>query len=445
MGPKKNKRRCIKRVNVITSPGRDFSDEGVDTSIIESGSQFFRVPLESGCLSPITNTNLRRLTMGRKTLISLLVMVLCLAWGFSMTAMAQSPVRDPAKFWNRPEFFPLQLKDTEKIKAEMEKARQLAGDDWYFLQTQRLQCSDVDESNTVVMPPGPNGTPGGGGSTGFKEAPAVPTKVFDNVYYVGGWEVGGWLIDTGKGYIMLDSSYDYGVQSILVPNMAKLGLDPAKVKYMMITHGGIGAKSGDHSGGVKYFNANYGTKVVLSAPEWAKSDQTYINPDDVIVPTDGQTLTLGNTTVTMVNTPRSVGGGGLSYFISVKIQGKRHLWATYGNTGIGAPLANIQVYLDSMAKWFTYVDKLKPDIAISSHPFVDGSIRRMEIIRECDDRDGHHGFFRHDQCGPHNPFLLGREGARRYFEIMNQCAVVRYEREKAGLARDGLGTPDFQW
>ena len=39
-----------------------------------------------------------------------------------------------------------------------------------------------------------------------------------------------------------------------------------------------------------------------------------------------------------------------------------------------------------MAKWFTYVDKLKPDIAISSHPFVDGSIRRMELIRECDDQ-----------------------------------------------------------
>ncbi len=65
----------------------------------------------------------------------------------------------------------------------------------------------------------------------------MPTKVFDNVYYVGGMEVGGWLIDTGDGYIMLDSSYDYGVDTILLPNMAKLGLDPAKVKYIMITHG----------------------------------------------------------------------------------------------------------------------------------------------------------------------------------------------------------------
>ena len=47
--------------------------------------------------------------------------------------------------------------------------------------------------------------------TCLKEVPAVPTKVFDNVYYVGGMEVGGWVIDTGDGYIMLDASYDYGV------------------------------------------------------------------------------------------------------------------------------------------------------------------------------------------------------------------------------------------
>ena len=95
-----------------------------------------------------------------------------------------------------------------------------------------------------------------------------------------------------------------------------------------------------------------------------------------------------------------------------------------------------------MAKFLGYVDILKPDIAMSSHPFVDGSIRRMELIRECDDRHGRHNFGRHDQCGRHNPFLIGKEGARSYFEIMNQCAVVRYEREKAGLPMNGLGCLD---
>jgi metallo-beta-lactamase class B len=368
--------------------------------------------------------------MKRNIFIGLLVMLLCLGSGFSMTAMAQdpfqdpasvqnpAPVQNPAKMWTRSSS-PLKLVDTEAIQAEMQKARQLAGDDWYFLQLQRLQCNDVDESNTVVQTPGVNM-----GGTGWHEVAAVPTRVFDNVYYVGGWEVGGWVIDTGDGYIMLDSSYSYGVNEVLLPNMKKLGLDPAKIKYILITHTGP-----DHVGATKYFQDNYGTKLIFNAPLPASAGvATIVN--------SGDTVTLGNTKVTVVSTPRTVGGSGLSYFIPVKIYGKSHLWATYGNTGIMGPIANIQVYLDSMANWLTYVDELKPDIAISSHPFVDGSIRRMELIRNC--KASSFCSCKNKKCGPNNPFLIRKKAAKTYFEIMNQCAVVRYDRSDAGLPDNGL-------
>jgi hypothetical protein len=69
---------------------------------------------------------------------------------------------------------------------------------------------------------------------------------------------------------------------------------------------------------------------------------------------------------------------------------------------------------------------------------VDGSVRRMELIRQCNDRHGHHPFFSRDQCGPHNPFLIGKEAARRYFEIMDQCAVVQQMRKDAGLNGSGF-------
>jgi len=370
--------------------------------------------------------------MKRKA-FSLLVMLLCLGVGFSMTALAQ----DPAKIWLREG--PHRLLDTPEIMDQMDIARELAGDDYYFLTTQRLQCNDIDDTYTIVGPPGPNVLPPDFMSTGYAEAPAVPTQVFDNVYYVGGMEVGGWIIDTGDGLIMLDSSYDYGATTILEPNMAALGLDPAQIKYILITHAGP-----DHIGAAKYFQDTYGTEVVFNrklvsapatspAPDWLKN-----MPDETTVMNDGDTLTLGDTTITMVLTPRNYNrdgspGDGFSYFIPVKIKGKRHMWATYGNTGISGGIANKELYQESMAKFLTYVDKLRADIAISSHPFVDASLDRMEIIRECNDRRG-----RHHKCGRHNPFLLGKKGARRYFEIMDQCVVVQIAREEAGLNNTGL-------
>ena len=361
----------------------------------------------------------------KRKVFSFLVMLLCLGLGFSMTVMAQA--QDPAKIWLREG--PHRLLDTPEIIEEMDIARELAGDDYYLLTTQRLQCNDIDDTYTIVGPPGVNMNPA------WPEVPAVPTQVFDNVYYVGGMEVGGWVIDTGDGLIMLDSSYHYGATDILEPNMAVLGLIPADIKYILVTHAGP-----DHFGAVMHFVDNYGTKVVFNrqltpgGPPWLQ-----VVPEDMIVMGDGDTLTLGDTTITAVHTPRSYNsdgitpGDGLSYFIPVKIKGKRHMWATYGNTGIRGGLENKELYRESMAKFLTYVDDLKADIAISSHPFVDASLDRMEIIRECNDRRG-----RHDQCGRHNPFLIGKKAARRYFEIMDQCVVVQIAREEAGLNNTGL-------
>lgn len=376
--------------------------------------------------------------MKRKTL-SLLALSVCLGWGFSTTALAQHP----GKMWERSEK-PKILGDTPEIMAQMDIARDLAGDDYYLQTTQLLQCNDIDERNTVVGPPGPNLYPPDFMSTGLKEVPAIPTKVFDNVYYVGGMEVGGWVIDTGDGYIMLDSSYDYGATEIIEPNMAALGLDPAAIKYILITHAGP-----DHVGAANYFQENYGTEVifnnVLVAPPWLP---------DAIMPAvtimqDGDTLTLGDTTITMVHTPRSYNkdgvtpGDGFSYFIPVKIKGKPHLWATYGNTGIVGGVADKELYLEAMAHWLEYVDVLKPDIVMSSHPFVDASLDRMEIIRDCNDSHGHHNGWnkrkgwKNKECR-RNPFLIGKKAARRYFEIMDQCALVQKMRQEAGLPNTGL-------
>lgn len=326
--------------------------------------------------------------------------------------------QDPTKIWLR-SAVPVELLDTPDIQAEVEKARVLAADDDYLLNIQRLQCNDFDDTYTIVQTPGSNTGGAAAGTSGRKERAAEPTKVFDNVYYVGGYEVGGWVIDTGDGYIMLDSSYDYGYEEILLPNMRKMGLDPNKVKYILITHAGP-----DHLGATRKFQDNHGSKIIYSAPIAANPAWLPVAPVTTLVK-DGDTLTLGNTTITIVSTPRTVGGTGLSYFIPVTLNGMQHLWATYGNTGIVGTVADKALYSSAIRNFIdNYVVRLKPDIAISSHPFVDGSGTRMEIIRKSDP-------------GMPNPFVIGTEATKTYFEIMAQAVKVQSMRQSAGLNASG--------
>ena len=121
-----------------------------------------------------------------------------------------------------------------------------------------------------------------------------------------------------------------GATSIIEPSMAALGLDPADIKYILLTHAGP-----DHIGAVMHFVDKYGTKLVYNriltpqpAPPWM---QVVPAPEDQIALGDGDTLTLGDTTITAVHTPRSYNrdgvtpGDGLSYFIPCQNQWKASL------------------------------------------------------------------------------------------------------------------------
>ncbi len=53
------------------------------------------------------------------------------------------------------------------------------------------------------------------------------------------------------------------VETILLPALKKLGLDPTKIKYAIITHG-----HADHFGGAFYLQEHFGTHVEMSSEDW---------------------------------------------------------------------------------------------------------------------------------------------------------------------------------
>src|SRR6266853_6658031 len=156
---------------------------------------------------------------------------------------------------------------------------------------------------------------------------ADPVKVFDNLYFVGQTEYSAWAVTTSAGIILIDTIYDYSVEDEVVGGLRKLSLDPAKIKYAIVSHG-----HGDHSGGAKYLQDHYGTRIILSADDWDLLDRSNgTKPKRDVVATDGQKLTLGDTTITMYLTPGHTLGT-ISSIIPVKDGGTTHMAAYWGGT-----------------------------------------------------------------------------------------------------------------
>src|SRR5437867_11837204 len=82
-----------------------------------------------------------------------------------------------------------------------------------------------------------------------------PVKLFDNLYAVGNSETTVYALTTSDGIILFNAGYEDRVESVLVPGLKELGLDPANVKLILLTHGHV-----DHFGGAPYFQQHYGTK-----------------------------------------------------------------------------------------------------------------------------------------------------------------------------------------
>lgn len=63
-----------------------------------------------------------------------------------------------------------------------------------------------------------------------------PAKVFDDVYRVGTKGRSSWVLTTGDGLILIDTTYEYETEPVIVGGLRKLGFDPASVKYVIISH-----------------------------------------------------------------------------------------------------------------------------------------------------------------------------------------------------------------
>jgi len=276
--------------------------------------------------------------------------------------------------------------------------------------------------NFLCAVPGPRG--GGAGAAaqrgqggGQRQGPpdrstwyAEPVKVFDNLYFVGQTEYSVWAVTTSEGIIVIDTIYDYSVEEEVAGGLKKLGLDPANIKYAIVSHA-----HPDHHGGAKFLQDRYGARVIMSAADWDMLDRTNgTKPKRDMVATEGQKFTLGDTTLTLYITPGHTPGT-ISALIPVKDNGKPHLAALWGGTGLNADRESLQSYIRSAQRFSDIVRQAGADMIVSNHTDWDRSKVNLPLLAR-------------RAPGSPNPYVVGNESVRRYLKVAEECATARLMR-----------------
>jgi metallo-beta-lactamase class B len=240
-----------------------------------------------------------------------------------------------------------------------------------------------------------------------------PMKVFDNLYYVGERDYSAWAVTTSAGIIIIDPIFDYSVEDQVVGGLKKLGFDPSQIKFVVVSHA-----HRDHVGGAWYLQERFGARVLLTEADWellARNTQKWPKPRRDVVVTDGQQLTLGDTTLTFVHTFGHTPGT-MSTLIPVKDRGTPHVAALWGGTGFNFTITPdrpgaywFDAYIQSAQRFRTAAAKAGADVFLSNHPNWDDSTTKMPALEKRGANDPH-------------PYVIGAKAVQSHLSVAEHCA-----------------------
>lgn len=238
-----------------------------------------------------------------------------------------------------------------------------------------------------------------------------PVRVFDELYFVGTNDHSSWAVVTSEGIMLLDTLYDYATGEAIVGGLQKLGFDPADIDLVIISHG-----HGDHHGGAKYLQDEFGARIVMGEEDWdlVSRDQRNPIPRRDIVATDGMNFTLGNTTITLYHTPGHTNGT-FSSIISVRDQGVDHTVAYWGGTSITAstPTDRVELYIDSAVRFGNIAQTAGADVLLANHLIFDGSNEKLPLLAA-------------RRSGQPHPYVVGFDFISRYLQVAENCARAEF-------------------
>ncbi len=264
----------------------------------------------------------------------------------------------------------------------------------------------------------------GGASQGLLKDP-LPTKVFDNLYYVGSGKFGPWVIKTSAGLILIDAmNNSFDVDKYIIPGIKTLGLDPKDLKVLIVSHG-----HPDHYGGARYIQDKYKVKVYEADADYTWSDMLAKDPreqkgfgppprrDQVVK--DGDTITLGDVSIKAYLSPGHTPAS-LSMLIPVKDHGTPRLLAYVGGiTSRGLSPALHAAFDRSYQRLEKIFTDAKVEGYIAPHANYDDSVYKFELLNSFPNRT--------------NPFLIGTGQTVLFLKVVNECNLNNADIEASGV------------
>ncbi|MES1255953.1 MAG: MBL fold metallo-hydrolase [Acidobacteriota bacterium] len=301
----------------------------------------------------------------------------------------------------------------EPVAAHIAAARAAGGALWPAAIDQMCGPREKSPGPVQPRPPEPASPPPAPARESWYRAPA---QVFDNLYVLATKSANGgvsaWAIKTSAGIILIDATYDYSVEAIVDDGLRALGLNPADIKAVFVTH-----NHRDHVGGARYLQDRYQPHIYLAAADWdiVRKQNPTDDPSKPPVPrrdldaTDGQRYTLGDTTISVYVTPGHTPGT-LSFLIPVTIKGVSHLAAFWGGTGISRQTgaADLALHSASAKRLDGIAAQAKADILLSNHDGFSEYFKRLDASRA--------------NPGAPNPFVVGTDGVSRLLQAVQHCS-----------------------